>query len=221
MTVKKKFHTVVAVVALLGLSGAAYWWQHRPAQAQAQTQALAPDAKPAGKAPVAPGAGAANGPIPVEVGTVESAPLPDDAQTVGTLKARQSALLKPEVSGRIVKLGFSDGQNVRQGQLLVQLDDSLQAAQLQQSQAQASIARSSLKRNSELLAQGFVSTSALEQAQSVLQVAEAQVALSQAQLTRMQVRAPFDGVMGIRSVSVGDYVKDGSDLVSIEDTSTM
>ncbi len=224
MTVKKKFHTVVAVVALVGLSGLAYWWQHRPAQA------LSLDAKPAGKAPGDAGGkapagpnspNAANGPVPVEVGTVESVLLPDDAQTVGTLKARQSALLKPEVSGRIVKLGFVDGQSVRQGQLLVQLDDSLQAAQLQQSEAQASIARSSLKRNNELLAQGFVSASAVDQAQSVLQVAEAQVALSRAQLARMQVRAPFDGVMGIRMVNVGDYVKDGSDLVSIEDTSTM
>ncbi|MDC8771031.1 efflux RND transporter periplasmic adaptor subunit [Roseateles albus] len=222
MTVHRKFHTVVALVALVGLSGAAYWWQHRPAQAQtAQASEAKPDAKPGSKAPGAAGGKEASGPIPVEVGRVESVLLPDDAQTVGTLKARQSALLRPEVSGRIVKLGFTDGQRVRQGQLLVQLDDSLQAAQLQQSQAQASIARSSLKRNNELLAQGFVSASAVEQAQSVLQVAEAQVALSQAQLLRMQVRAPFDGEMGIRSVNVGDYVKDGSDLVSIEDSSMM
>jgi membrane fusion protein (multidrug efflux system) len=217
MTVHKKFHTLVAVVALVGLSGAAYWWQHRPAQAQAQ----AVGAKPAAKTPAPAGGKESSGPVPVEVGTVESVLLPDDAQTVGTLKARQSALLKPEVSGRIVKLGFSDGQRVRQGQMLVQLDDSLQAAQLQQSLAQASIARSSLKRNNELLAQSFVSASAVEQAQSVLQVAEAQVALSQAQLARMQVRAPFDGEMGIRSVNVGDYVKDGADLVSIEDTGMM
>lgn len=214
MTVKK-FHTVVAVVALIGLSAAAYWWQHRPAGAQAAV--LKSDTKP--KAPNAPNA--PSGPVPVEVGPVEAMLLPDDAQTVGTLKARQSALLKPEVSGRIVKLGFTDGQRVRAGQLLVQLEDSLQAAQLQQSQAQASIARSSLKRNTELLAQSFVSASAVEQAQSVLQVAEAQVALSRAQLERMQVRAPFDGVMGIRAVNVGDYVKDGADLVSIEDASTM
>lgn len=218
MTVKTKFHTVVALVALVGLSGAAYWWQHRPSQAQSLE--AKPNSKAGGSAG-ATGGKEASGPVPVEVGTVESALLPDDAQTVGTLKARQSALLKPEVSGRIVKLGFSDGQRVRQGQLLVQLDDSLQAAQLLQSQAQASIARSNLKRNNELLAQGFVSASAVDQSQSALQVAEAQVALSQAQLLRMQVRAPFDGVMGIRMVNVGDYVKDGSDMVSIEDTSTM
>jgi membrane fusion protein (multidrug efflux system) len=222
MTVKK-FHTVVAVVALVGLSAAAYWWQHRPAQAKA-VESKPLEAKPAagktaGGSPGAPGA--SSGPVPVEVGTVEAMILPDDAQTVGTLKARQSALLKPEVSGRIVKLGFTDGQGVRRGQLLVQLDDSLQAAQLQQSEAQASIARANLKRNTELLAQGFVSASAVDQAQSAMQVADAQVALSRAQLARMQVRAPFDGVMGIRLVNVGDYVKDGSDLVGIEDTSTM
>lgn len=226
MTFKKRFHTVGALAALVALSVGAYWWQHRPVNAMTGTSA---EAKPsAGQA--APGKGAnaasgkgpqANGPVPVEVGTVESVSLPDDAQTVGTLKARQSALLKPEVSGRIVKLGFTDGQRVRQGQVLVQLDDSLQAAQLQQAEAQASIARSNLKRNKELLAQSFVSASAVDQAQSALEVAEAQVALSRAQQSRMQVRAPFDGVMGIRSVSVGDYVKDGSDLVSIEDASSM
>ena len=226
MTIKKRFHTFVALVALTALSAAAYWWQHRPASAAAGASL---DAK-TGAGPASPGKGdsggapkgaQAQGPVPVEVGTVESVALPDDAQTIGTLKARQSALLKPEVSGRIVKLGFSDGQRVRQGQVLVQLDDSLQAAQVQQAEAQASIARSNLKRNKELLAQNFVSASAVDQAQSALEVAEAQLALSRAQQGRMQVRAPFDGVMGIRSVSVGDYVKDGSDLVSIEDASSM
>ncbi|MFY7866054.1 efflux RND transporter periplasmic adaptor subunit [Roseateles sp.] len=230
MTLKKKIHTVGALAALVALSAAAYWWQLRPAaglssQAKpSEGQAASPSSQ--GKGPgnadsKTPNAGKPSGPIPVEVGTVELLALPEDAQTVGTLKARQSALLKPEVSGRIVKLGFTDGQRVRQGQVLVQLDDSLQAAQLQQAEAQASIARSNLKRNKELLAQSFVSASAVDQAQAALDVAEAQVSLARAQQGRMQVRAPFDGVMGIRSVSVGDYVKDGSDLVSIEDASSM
>jgi len=72
-----------------------------------------------------------------------------------------------------------------------------------------------------LLAQNFVSASVVDQALSNLQVAEAQVALSRAQLGRMQVRAPFDGVAGIRAVNLGDYVKDGSDLVGLEDSSSL
>ncbi len=123
--------------------------------------------------------------------------------------------------GRVVALGFDDGQRVRQGQLLVQLDDRLQAAQLQQAQAQAAIARTTLQRNRELAAQNFISQSAVDQAQAALDVAQAQVALAQAQLERMKIAAPFAGVVGIRNVNVGDYVKDGQDLVAIEDTSTL
>ena len=213
----KKLHTVVAVLALAGLSGLAYWWQHRPAAAVA-----AAPGSGAGKTGAPAGtAGGPQGPISVEAGKVEAVALADDAQAVGTLRARQSVLLKPEVSGRITKLGFTDGQRVKRGQVLVQLDDSLQAAQLQQAEAQAGIARTQLQRNRELLAQSFVSESVVDQAKAALQVAEAQVALNRAQLERMKVTAPFDGVAGIRSVNLGDYVKDGSDLVSIEDASTM
>lgn len=216
----KKLHTVVAVLALAGLSGLAYWWQHRPAAAVAATQGSG-----AGKAGAPAGTAGApqgpQGPISVEAGKVEAVALADDAQAVGTLRARQSVLLKPEVSGRITKLGFTDGQRVKRGQVLVQLDDSLQAAQLQQAEAQAGIARTQLQRNRELLAQSFVSESVVDQAKAALQVAEAQVALNRAQLERMKVTAPFDGVAGIRSVNLGDYVKDGSDLVSIEDAGAM
>lgn len=213
----KKIHTVVAVLALASLSGLAYWWQHRPTEAQA-----APSAG-AGKTAAMSSGGAPGpqGPVSVEAGKVEAVALADDAQAVGTLRARQSVLLKPEVSGRITKLGFTDGQRVRRGQVLVQLDDSLQAAQLQQAEAQAGIARTQLQRNRELLAQSFVSESVVDQAKAALQVAEAQVSLNRAQLERMKVTAPFDGVAGIRSVNLGDYVKDGSDLVGIEDSSTM
>ena len=77
-------------------------------------------------------------------------------------------MLRPEVSGRISRLGFTDGQRVRRGQLLVQLDDTLQRAQLQQAEAQASIARTNLQRNRELVAQNFVSQSAVDQSAAAL-----------------------------------------------------
>jgi membrane fusion protein (multidrug efflux system) len=145
--------------------------------------------------------------------------LEDDAQAVGSLRSRQGVMLRPEVSGRISSLGFSDGQRVRRGQLLVQLDDTLQQAQLKQAEAQASIARTNLQRNRDLVSQNFVSQSAVDQTAASLEVAEAQVALSKAQLARMRIVAPFDGMAGIRSVNLGDYVKDGADLVNVEDLS--
>lgn len=152
---------------------------------------------------------------------MEAVRLVDDAQAVGSLKSAQGVMLRPESSGRIARLGFADGARVQRGQLLVQLDDTLQRAQMQQAQAQASIARTNVQRSRELLGQGFVSQSAVDQNEAALQVAQAQVALAQAQLARMQVLAPFNGTAGLRLVDVGDYVKDGADLVNIEDLSLM
>jgi membrane fusion protein, multidrug efflux system len=145
----------------------------------------------------------------------------DDVQAVGSLKSRQGVMLRPEVSGRISKLGFVNGQMVKRGQLMVQLDDTLQQAQLQQAQAQASIARTNLQRSRELQVQGFVSQSAVDQNAAALEVANAQTALAQAQLARMKVLAPFDGTTGLRAVDVGDYVKDGAELVNLEDLSAL
>jgi membrane fusion protein, multidrug efflux system len=157
----------------------------------------------------------------VEVGRAEALTLTDDVQAVGSLNASQGVMLRPEVSGRIARLGFAEGQRVKRGQLLLQLDDTLQQAQLKQSEAQASIARTNLQRSRELLGQGFVSQSAVDQNAAALQVAEAQVALAQAQVQRMKVFAPFDGTAGLKLVDVGDYVKDGADIVNIEDLGSL
>ena len=167
------------------------------------------------------GAGGGGGPATVEVGLAQSAALTDEVQAVGSLKSAQGVMLRPESSGRIARLGFADGARVNKGQLLVQLDDTLQQAQLKQAEAQASIARTNLQRSRELLAQSFISQSAVDQNAAALQVAEAQVALAQAQVQRMKVLAPFNATAGLRLVDVGDYVKDGADIVNIEDLSAL
>jgi membrane fusion protein, multidrug efflux system len=209
----KTTYTLVAVLGITLAGGAAWWWQNRPTAAV-----------PAGGGATgarAGGPGAPGGPVAVEVARAEVMTLTDDVQAVGSLKSSQGVMLRPEVSGRIARLDFSDGQRVRRGQLLVQLDDTLQRAQLQQAEAQASIARTNLQRSRELLAQNFVSQSAVDQNAASLQVAEAQVALAQAQLARMKVLAPFDGTAGLKLVDVGDYVKDGADIVNIEDLAAL
>lgn len=157
----------------------------------------------------------------MEVTLVKAVPLQDDAQAVGTLRSRQSVVLRPEVGGRVAQLGFADGARVRKGQLLVQLDDILQQAELSQAQAQVSIARANLKRNQELVAENFVSQRVVDESEANLQVVEAQLLLAKAKLARMRVVAPFDGTVGLRSVNVGDYVKDGADLVNLEDSSAL
>ena len=224
----KTLRVVLVVVGLAAAAGAAWWVQNRPAAAPA-APGVAGGGGPAGGAPGgAPGAAAGGpgargpgGPVAVEVGKVQRMRLEDDAQAVGTLRSNQSVVLRPEVSGRIVKLAFQDGQRVQRGQLLVQLDDTLQQAQLKQAEAQAGIARTNLQRSRELVAQNFVSQSAVDQNAAALDVALAQVALAQAQAARMQVRAPFDSMAGIRLVNQGDYVKDGADIVKLDDVSSV
>ena len=214
----KNIHTVVAVVGIVLASGAAWWWQQQPQEA---TPAGAAGARVAAPAAGGGGPGGAGGPVAIEAARAEAVTLADEVQAVGSLKSIQGVMLRPEVSGRIARLGFTDGQRVRRGQLLVQLDDTLQRAQLQQAEAQASIARTNLQRSRELLAQSFVSQSAVDQNAAALQVAEAQVALAQAQLARMRVVAPFDGTTGLKLVDVGDYVKDGADIVNLEDLAAL
>lgn len=191
----------------LGLAAGAAWWLQRPAQAPAVASV------PAGRANA--------GPPTVEVVRVATARIQDDAQAVGSLRSRQSVMLRPEVAGRVVQIGFEDGARVRRGQLLVQLDDVLPRAELSQAQAQLSIASANLQRNQELVAQNFVARRVLDESQASLQVAEAQVALAQARLQRMRITAPFDGTVGLRRINLGEYVKDGADLVNLEDTSAL
>ena len=212
----KIIYSVTAVVGIAVASGAAWWYQSRPQGPHMVS--VAGGAKAANApAPAASGARAAG----VEVAKVQTQPLRDDVQAVGSLRARQSVMLRPELVGRVAGLGFKDGQAVKKGQVLVQLDDVLQKADLQQAQAQVAIAQASYKRTQELVAANFVAQQTLDTAAANLQVAQAQLALAQARLSRMAIQAPFDGIAGIRQVNLGDYVKDGADLVALEDTRTM
>ncbi len=215
---KPSLTAVVAVVGLAVAVGAAWWWQQRPQGTPGASAANAPAAGAARSATGGPGAG---GPASVEVARVKTARLQDDAQAVGSLRSRQSVTLKPETAGRVSRIAFADGARVRRGQLLVQLDDTLQRAELSQAQAQLSIARANLKRNEELLAQNFVAARVVDESRATLQVAEAQVALADARLQRMRITAPFDGTLGLRSINLGQYVRDGDDLVNLEDTSKL
>ncbi|HEY0824563.1 MAG TPA: efflux RND transporter periplasmic adaptor subunit, partial [Ramlibacter sp.] len=217
----KSLYSAVAVVGIAAASGAAWWYQHkpqRPSGDQAAAVALAPAASGRAGAPAAGGPGR----VPaVEVARVETLRLTDDAQAVGSLRSRQSVMLRPEVSGRVTQINFRDAERVRRGQLLVQLDDQLPLAQVKQAEAEVSIARANHKRNQELVEEKFIAQRAVDESAANLQVAEAKLALARATLARLKIVAPFDGVAGIRNISVGDYLKDGADIVNIEDLDAM
>lgn len=208
----KVIYTVVAVVGIAIASTVAWWYQNN---ANNTTTNIT------GGGGAGPTGGGAGRPVGVELAKVQKQTLRDDAEAVGTLRSRQNVMLRPEVAGRILALGFADGARVSAGQVLVQLDDTLQRAEVQQSLAQMSIAKANHKRNQELVAQNFVSQRVLDESAASLQVADAQLGLSCARLERMRIVAPFAGVVGIRNINVGDFVKDGAELINLEDIGTL
>lgn len=194
------------LVLVLGIGVGAWgaqWWMQRQ---EASAVAVTPAAQPA----------PASSKVKVEVATVESTRLERSISAVGTLRSHDSVMLRPEISGRIAEINFDEGGKVEQGQILVRLDDSVPKARLQQARANLKLAGSQHRRSVELSKQGFVSSQARDDAASNLAVQQAAVALAEAELDKTVIRAPFDGLVGLRTVSVGDYVGPGTDLVPIE-----
>lgn len=206
----------VAFAVLLTVAALAWFLSNRgfqgPSAAGVKGEAKADAVKAAGPTKGGPG-----GPTPVEVVVVKPVTVQEDLQAVGSLRSNESVILRPEVSGRIATIGFRDGQAVKKGQLLIGLDATLNEAEVAQYRAEYDLALSNLKRSEDLARQKFISSSAQETAASNAQVAEARLNLAQARLSKMRIVAPFDGIVGIRGVSLGDYVKDGTDLVNVED----
>ncbi len=202
---------VVLPLALLAVLAAIAYYAFR-----------APTAPGAG-VPPGPGAGAKGpgGPVTVEVAQVATATVQEDVDAVGTLRSNESVVVRPEISGRIERLNFTEGAPVQKGQIIVALDDAVPAAELAQAKANLALAESNYQRTQELERQKFVSATAKDQALNGLRVAQANVQLAEARLAKTKIVAPFGGIIGIRQISVGDYVKEGQDLVTLEDISAL
>ncbi|WP_265947962.1 efflux RND transporter periplasmic adaptor subunit [Dechloromonas sp. A34] len=204
---KKNTHFGVVALAIVGLLGLAYY------------------AYNANRAPVGAPAASSGAPagmaMAVEVARVKASDFSDDAAAVGTLKSNESVVLRPEVAGRVSAIGFRDGAVVGKGDLLLALDAAIQEAELQQAKANLSLARSNHQRNVELLGRKFLSQQAVDSSAATLRVQEAAVQLAEAKFAKTRVKAPFKGVVGLRNVSIGDYVKEGQDLINIEDIATL
>ena len=164
---------------------------------------------------------AAGGPVVVDTAVSRVATIQDAVTAIGSLRAAESVMVKSEISGRVARISFSDGARVMKGDELIVFDAGIQQAQVQQARAERDLASAKLKRTQELFGKKFLSAAALDDAQASEQIAQAKLALAQATLDKMTLRAPFSGVIGIRQISVGDYIKEGADLVNIEDISSM
>ena len=169
----------------------------------------------------APAPKAAGGPVVIEAEPVRVAELLDAVTAVGTLRSAESVVLKSEIPGRIARVMFADGSRVAKGDALIVFDASVQQALVNQARAERDLAAAKLKRTEELFQKKFLSAAALDDAKATEEIAAAKLALAQANLDKMTIRAPFAGQIGIRQVSVGDYVKEGVELVNLEDLSSL
>ena len=213
MSSRRPLVVALCVVGLAGLAAFA-WYANQPGSRNGVSQS-------AGAPQQAGAGGGQNAPVPVEVALVAARAMADDVTAVGSLVSNESVVLRPEVAGRISRIAFRDGDAVKRGEVLVELDAAVQRAELQQAHANLTLAEANFRRTEDLFARKFVSQSSRDNARAELELARAGVALAQARLERTQIRAPFAGVVGIRSVSPGDYVKDGDALINLEDIATL
>jgi len=159
-----------------------------------------------------PGAGGGMPPMPVEVSVAQRDTVVDAIGATGQIEAIQSIDLQPEVEGRIVDLLVGEGQEVEKGTPLFKVDDAELKAQVARATADRDLARQALERTKQLIAQNASSAADLEKAEATARGADASLDLLQVRLDRTVVRAPFSGVVGRRSVSLGDYVNSGTKL---------
>jgi len=202
--------TVLAAAAIA--AGGGYWLgQQRPGGSAKSGQG-----GPGAAAIPAKGTGGAPAAVVVEAIAAATAAMPQTITAVGSLRSDESVTVRPEVAGRVIAIGFQEGRPVAKGAVLIKLDPAINAAEVQQARANLTLAKSKYERAIDLQKQGFISGQARDEAENNLKVAEAAVALAAARLAKTEIRAPFAGLIGLRSVSVGDYVKEGQDMVNLE-----
>jgi len=154
--------------------------------------------------------------MPVKAVAARIAPAVDEANAVGTLRADESVVIRPEIAGRIAEIRFDEGQSVKKGALLATLDSSEVRAQLASAQAQATLDAQRLERAEDLHKKNFISRQALDEAHSNNARSQASRAEAQAKVAKSEIRAPFSGVAGLRQVSQGAYVAAGTDIARLE-----
>jgi membrane fusion protein (multidrug efflux system) len=210
---KKTFVAILALAGLAALTGYAYYANRTGTGAPAPNAAAAPGGRPGGPAGGPPGGFA----VGVEIARIAAASFQDEVSAVGSLKSNESVILRPEIAGRIAAIRFREGAPVAKGSVLMSLDASMQSAELQQAQANLALSQANFRRTEDLFQKQFVAQRARDEAAANLKVLEAGVALARARYEKTQIRAPFAGIVGIRNVGIGDYVKEGQDLINLED----
>lgn len=152
----------------------------------------------------------------VQAETVKMQPWQQKVQATGSLAARQGIVVKPEIAGRVTFIYFKSGQDVQQGTPLLQLNQSILKSQLALNQANLALRKDQFQRAIALYQEKAMAKADYDTAKANLDSAQAQVDQAAAQLKQTDIVAPFSGKLGLRQVSIGDFVSSGQSIVNLQ-----
>jgi membrane fusion protein, multidrug efflux system len=154
--------------------------------------------------------------LPVKAVPAKLARAVIETGAVGSMRADESVVIRPEIAGRIDRIAFEEGQSVKKGALLATLDAAETRALVASSRVQAGLDKQRMERAADLHKKGFISQQALDEMQSTYARSAAKLREDEAKLAKSEIRAPFPGVAGLRQVSEGAYVAAGTDIARLE-----
>jgi membrane fusion protein, multidrug efflux system len=154
--------------------------------------------------------------VPVEAAKVMAAPLSEQVTAVGTIFSNEAVTVSSEIPGRLEEIHFQEGQPIEKGSPLFTLEDSVYRAQLADAEAKLKLAEQTHKRRTTLLSSQYATAQSADESASAVAVSTAAVELARVQLEKAHIVAPFSGIVGLRRVSVGEYITAGQPLVNLE-----
>ncbi len=154
--------------------------------------------------------------VTVNAIVVQSARVESKLVVSGSVIANEEAMLKPESAGKIISLTVKEGSEVQKGQLLAKLNDAALQAQLKKANVQQSLAGEKMNRLKQLLEVKGVSQDEYDVAQTTFTAASADVELIKAQIMETEIRAPFNGIIGLKNISEGNYISTADVIASIQ-----
>ena len=164
-----------------------------------------------------PGKAATPQGLPVETAQAVVVPLRNELSATGTLISNESVVIAAEIAGKVTQTSFHDGQKVVEGQILLQLDQAILLAERDRAQASFNLSETNIKRAESLLQEQAISQRERDEAHAQWRLNEASLRLAEAQLEKTVIRAPFSGLLGLRRVSVGEYLQPGKTIVNLDD----
>jgi membrane fusion protein, multidrug efflux system len=169
-----------------------------------------------GKADAARSDRGAGNALAVATFVVKPEPFAEKLRATGTLRADEAVELQAETTGKIVSINFTEGAHVRAGTLLVKLNDADLRATLSRAQYRKQLAMLREKRIAQLLKQGVARLEEYDTALAELNVQDADIALTLAQIAKTEIRAPFDGIVGLRYVSDGAFITAATRVATLQ-----